>query len=60
MIKRIAKEIVYISMGLDESLWQEASIFEKIGHVVGTILFVIYFIILPTLVSIGLAQLLEK
>lgn len=58
MLKRLAKEIVYVAMGLDESLWQEASIFEKVGHVVMTILFITYFIILPALIAIGLAQLL--
>jgi len=38
--------------------WQEKSIFEKIVDVVGAIWFVAYFIVLPALISIGLAQLL--
>ena len=40
--------------------WKEKSTFEKILDVAGAILFVAYFIVLPTLVSIGLAQLLDK
>jgi len=54
MIKRLAKEIVYVAMGLDESLWREATIFEKIGHVIATIFLVTYTIILPALLFITL------
>jgi len=38
--------------------WQEKSIFEKIVDVVGAIWFVAYFIVLPAIIAIGLAQLL--
>lgn len=54
MIKRLAKEVVYCAMGLDESLWQEASIFEKVGHVIATILLITYTIILPALIFLAL------
>ena len=54
MIKRLAKETIYTFMGIDEARWQEASIFEKIGHTIATILFLTYTVVLPALLFIVL------
>jgi len=52
MVRRLAKEIIYLAIGIDENRWNESSIFEKVGDVVATIIFATFCIAIPVITII--------
>lgn len=49
-IRRFAKEYMHFAIGIDEALWKESSIFEKIGHVIATAIITFFYVVIPAVV----------
>jgi len=50
MLKRFAKEYMHFAVGIDDKLWKESSIFEKIGHVIATAIITFFYVVIPIVV----------